>query len=104
MGSPRQPSLPEEETQSLPLRLSPRTDDAPQTVQPAPTQTVLLVDDNALNLRLLRAYMKKGGFAHISATNGLEALETYKNSTAASDTQPIDQNAVPAIILMDITM
>ncbi|KAG9240179.1 hypothetical protein BJ878DRAFT_527708 [Calycina marina] len=55
--------------------------------------TVLLVDDNAINLKLLVMYMGKLGFPFKTATDGLEALLTFQN-------RPGDIK----IILMDISM
>ena len=40
--------------------------------------SVLLVDDNSVNLQLLIALMKKAKFLYFTACNGLEALEAYK--------------------------
>lgn len=40
--------------------------------------SVLLVDDNSVNLQLLVAVMKKAKFPYFTACNGLEALEAYK--------------------------
>lgn len=40
--------------------------------------SVLLVEDNDLNLQLLVAYVKREGWCYMTAKNGLEALETYK--------------------------
>ncbi|CAG8375646.1 unnamed protein product [Penicillium salamii] len=39
---------------------------------------VLLVDDNQLNLQLLRAYTQKDGHQYMTATNGEEAVQVYK--------------------------
>lgn len=39
---------------------------------------VLLVDDNNINLQLLVMFMKKQKMPYATASNGLEALETYK--------------------------
>ncbi|KAJ5539790.1 hypothetical protein N7513_008122 [Penicillium frequentans] len=47
----------------------------PQPHKPA----VLLVDDNDLNLQLLCAYAQKDGYEYMTAQNGHEAVETYKN-------------------------
>ncbi|KAL3465736.1 hypothetical protein BJX64DRAFT_296990 [Aspergillus heterothallicus] len=55
--------------------------------------SVLLVDDNTVNLQLLVAVMKKAKFAYFTACNGLEALEVYK--AHAKEIQ---------VILMDISM
>ncbi|VCU39914.1 Bgt-4141 [Blumeria graminis f. sp. tritici] len=54
---------------------------------------VLLVEDNKINLRLLVATMKKLKTAYATATNGLEALNTYKEYTGKFDA-----------IFMDISM
>jgi CheY-like chemotaxis protein len=45
----------------------------------------LLVEDNEINLRLLIAYMQKLKLSYLAATNGLEALETYKSNKAQFD-------------------
>jgi signal transduction histidine kinase len=42
--------------------------------------SVLLVDDNDVNLKLLVAFMKKAKFPYHTASNGLEALEVYKTN------------------------
>ena len=40
--------------------------------------TVLVVDDNEINLKLLTTFMKKVQFKYVEARNGLEAVEAYK--------------------------
>lgn len=40
--------------------------------------TILLVDDNAINISLLVAFMKKLNLDYITAQNGQEALDSYK--------------------------
>lgn len=40
--------------------------------------SVLLVDDNDLNLQILSAYTKKDNYEYMVAKNGLEAVEIYK--------------------------
>ena len=65
------------------------------------TLNCLAVDDNPINLRLLRSFVEKLGHRHVLAKNGLEALEAYKTSTletASSTISPVD------VILMDINM
>lgn len=57
------------------------------------TPFLLLVDDNAINLKLLAFQMQKSSYSYSTATNGLEALEVY----AAAPVKP-------DIILMDISM
>jgi CheY-like chemotaxis protein len=54
---------------------------------------LLLVDDNSVNLRILVTYMTKLKCEHVTATNGLEALEIYRNSTRRFD-----------YVLMDVSM
>jgi CheY-like chemotaxis protein len=56
---------------------------------------VLVVDDNAINRRLLAAFMKKRKIRFAEAKDGKEALETYRE---ASEQEPFD------IVLMDISM
>jgi Signal transduction histidine kinase len=40
--------------------------------------SVLLVDDNEVNLQILVAFVKKEGWSYMTASNGLEAVETYQ--------------------------
>jgi signal transduction histidine kinase len=40
--------------------------------------SVLLVDDNQINLQILVAYAKKEGWNIMTATNGLEAVQTFR--------------------------
>ena len=61
---------------------------------------VLLVDDNAINLKLLVVFAKRQSLRYTEAVNGLEAFETYKTEALSSSppTRPFD------FILMDISM
>jgi signal transduction histidine kinase len=43
-----------------------------------PNPSILLVDDNEINLRLLCAYSKKGNFEYTTACNGAEAVAAYE--------------------------
>jgi CheY-like chemotaxis protein len=63
-----------------------------------PTRSLrcLCVDDNPINLRLLRTFVDKLGHSHVLATDGLEALDAYK---AASD-----EDSRIDVVLMDINM
>lgn len=55
------------------------------TIVPPPSgPRILLVDDNAINLQLLVMFMKKHKFDFACASNGLEALEKYKEATPKS--------------------
>ncbi|KAK3395293.1 hsp90-like protein [Podospora didyma] len=47
---------------------------------PDPRPKILIVDDNAINLKILAAYMIKLGQPHSTATNGLEAVEIFTKS------------------------
>ncbi|KAH8198017.1 hypothetical protein TruAng_007792 [Truncatella angustata] len=53
----------------------------------------LLVDDNAINLRILATYMKKLGHAYDTASDGLEALKAFEKG-----------NGQYRCIFMDISM
>ncbi|OQE13065.1 hypothetical protein PENFLA_c056G05656 [Penicillium flavigenum] len=55
--------------------------------------TVLLVDDNDINLRILIAFMKKLNCGYLIAQNGKEALEVFKANSS-----------VIGMIFMDISM
>ncbi|KAL6712250.1 hypothetical protein ACN47E_000127 [Coniothyrium glycines] len=62
----------------------------------------LCVDDNAINLRLLRTFIDKLGHRHVLAMNGLIAFEQYK----AAYEPPLSRDELNRIdvILMDINM
>jgi CheY-like chemotaxis protein len=61
---------------------------------------VLLVDDNAINLKLLVVFAKRQNLRYSEAMNGLEALETFKSKANNTDSpsRPFD------FILMDLSM
>ncbi|KAG9676385.1 hypothetical protein KCU99_g2782, partial [Aureobasidium melanogenum] len=63
--------------------------------------TLLLVDDNAVNLRLITAYAKKHGHPKLTATNGLEAFEAYKAAALGNTNSTTPK---PEVVLMDISM
>ncbi|OCT49011.1 sensor histidine kinase/response regulator [Cladophialophora carrionii] len=60
---------------------------------------VLVVDDNQINLHLLVTFVRRSGHPHDSATNGLEAVQTYKKSV-----QEDGGKRAFKYILMDISM
>lgn len=68
------------------VRVAQISSPSPATLSPAqasPNQTdtartVLIVDDNEINVRILAAYMKKLAYDYIVARNGLEALDAFK--------------------------
>ena len=56
---------------------------APATVQPAASdnrKTLLVVDDDASILKLLKIILKSGGYNIVTATNGQEGVATYEKS------------------------
>ena len=61
---------------------------------------VLLVDDNAINLKLLVVFAKRQKLQYNEALNGLQAFETYKTKALASRpaVKPYD------FVLMDLSM
>lgn len=62
-----------------------KADEKPQAegISKIPEQSVLLVDDNAVNLQLLCAYVQKDGFKYKSAKDGAEAVDIYKAQPGA---------------------
>lgn len=79
-------------------KAEPARDDPTETViaeEPTKTQHLLLVDDNAINLRLLSTFIKKLGMDAWTAVDGEDALTTYK---AYAQRRPF------TTVLMDISM
>jgi CheY-like chemotaxis protein len=64
------------------------------------TPRVLLVDDNAINLKLLVVFAQRQNFRYAEAVNGLQALERYKSNALSTTppSKPFD------FILMDLSM
>ncbi|KAL4802428.1 hypothetical protein BDV18DRAFT_146716 [Aspergillus unguis] len=61
---------------------------------PAPSDpTVLIVDDNEINIKVLAKLISKLGFHYTTATNGLLALNAYKSSPGGF-----------RVVLMDVSM
>lgn len=85
-------------------------------VSPAKAISVLLVDDNSINLNLLATFMKKQCHDYDIATNGLEALKAYQtrsgfNHIPENSALSLLSQQVPPLqarsndfILMDINM
>lgn len=73
----------------------PRADGEPPMPESATDEanTILLVDDNCINLKILAAYMTKLGCTHEMAVNGKEAVDRY-----------VAHPEQFAAILMDISM
>ena len=61
------------------------------TTVPTDKPVVLVVDDERLNLEMLRSILKRGGYEPILASSGVEALEILQHTT-------------PALVLLDVVM
>lgn len=74
--------------------------------------SVLLVDDNKINLQLLVTYMKKNNHHYATATNGLEAYQVYEAATTSTGDNALggidDKHATRNLgfdyVLMDLSM
>jgi signal transduction histidine kinase/FixJ family two-component response regulator len=68
--------------------------------------TTLIVDDNAVNLRFLEMYCRRRGISHLTATDGLEAVQSFcVHQTSAFAPESVHTNIEPiALILMDLQM
>jgi len=94
-------TTPEAPKTHIHLHVPPRV--ASPASSPAPPESrqprVLLVDDNAINLRLLQTFMRKRKYPTIlSARDGVEAVSAF---TSALD---LPQAAPPDIVFMDLSM
>lgn len=100
-GGPR-PSF--NSIKSAPEIRSVQSSPAKPSIYSTPTRALncLCVDDNPINLRLLRTFVDKLGHRHVLAIHGLQALERYKAAheppLSADESNRID------VILMDINM
>ncbi|KAI5272090.1 hypothetical protein E4T47_04619 [Aureobasidium subglaciale] len=79
-----------------------------QTEPFATSEHVLLVDDNAINLKLLAAYVKKLGHTAELAIDGEDALLKYEAAFSSHIANPKNTTSSPSApfskILMDISM
>ncbi|KAJ5769736.1 histidine kinase HHK3 [Penicillium nucicola] len=82
---------------SHPGILSPVLSPSKKSLKP----TALLVDDNAVNLRILEMYCTKRGFSYCCAADGLQAVEIFSQhqSSQASFERPAIQ-----LVVMDLQM
>jgi signal transduction histidine kinase/CheY-like chemotaxis protein len=80
------------------------SDTAVQTLKPIPpAKSVLCVDDNPINLRLLATYCAKLGFTRVvTAENGLKAVEAVKEASPAGGAPGVNQPF--DVVFMDLTM
>ncbi|KAF2743306.1 hypothetical protein M011DRAFT_461740 [Sporormia fimetaria CBS 119925] len=90
------------EDSSTPRAATPAAQERALPVCPEPTtpsqesnasSNILITDDNAINRKLLIAFMKKHNLQYAEADNGLEAVRAYQSSQSKFD-----------IILMDMSM
>jgi CheY-like chemotaxis protein len=77
--------------------------------KPSRALNCLAVDDNPINLRLLRTFIDKLGHRHVLAVNGLEAVDAYKaaqtpNTSNAPLPQTVEEYSRIDVCLMDINM
>jgi CheY-like chemotaxis protein len=79
--------------QILPPPSSPSVLKRKTTTADASCSRLLLVEDNAINMKLLATYVRQLGYAFDTATDGSLALDYYKKTPQK-----------PAVILMDISM
>lgn len=88
--------------------VSPTTDAVPAIqINLPPRPTVLIVDDNSVNTHLMATFMTKLKRLYSTASNGLEAFETYKAAKPDGETQALQaMNRFSAyeVIFMDINM
>ncbi|KAK5134838.1 hypothetical protein LTR08_006070 [Meristemomyces frigidus] len=69
--------------------------------------SLLLVDDNQINLQLLVNYAKKQGHRKITASDGMQAVAAYKSACLSSQQDPLSStlpSEKPQVVLMDINM
>jgi hypothetical protein len=110
---PEAPTRTKTQTQAqTPKDTSTPTSATPQAATKNPT--LLLVDDNKVNLQLLTMYAKKRKYPYLEAIDGQLAVNAYQKAhedssspTSATATTSGAQNpppSIPAIILMDINM
>ncbi|KAF2155246.1 hypothetical protein K461DRAFT_326953 [Myriangium duriaei CBS 260.36] len=97
-------SIRDQSPESLRLTLS----DRPRTIVPKESMTsikqarmkgipnALLVDDNVINLRIVRMYCDKRSYPYRTAMDGLEAIAQYKEA--------LEQGAPISLILLDLQM
>jgi PAS domain S-box-containing protein len=65
---------------------------APSASQPRPSQTILVVDNEAGILHLAQTLLGPRGYRVLTAENGLQAVEIYRQDPTAIDVVLVDQN------------
>jgi CheY-like chemotaxis protein len=72
------------------------------TLKLASRPTALLVDDNAINIRVLQMYCAKRGLPYHSATDGRQAVEIF--SRCQSSSSSMSSSSSIQLIFMDLQM
>lgn len=67
----------------------------------SPRPTTLIVDDNAINLRIVEMYCNKRGLPSYSATNGCEAVEIFSRCQSLS---AVGKGTPIGLVFMDLQM
>src|SRR5262249_13423851 len=76
-----------------PSAAAPTVSDRPTSHDPLPgTETVLLVDDEALLRELARGVLEQAGYKVLTACDGLEALEVHRRHAQEIDLILLDQS------------
>jgi signal transduction histidine kinase/CheY-like chemotaxis protein len=81
---------------SLPDQCNTQPQDTVETMSGNSSRSLLLVDDNDINLKIIATYIRKLACRYAIASNGLKAVERYQQ--AYHDGTPFD------IVLMDVSM
>lgn len=105
-------------TDPLPRSLSVATHASRSAPTPGPSHTdtptpaaasndpvLLIVDDNMVNVQLLKMFAHKAGYAHVTAADGELAVKAFCSAHEASRLPPDPQRVgLPNVVLMDINM
>jgi signal transduction histidine kinase/CheY-like chemotaxis protein len=81
---------------SIQAQCHPQSRGAVESIPGHPSLSLLLVDDNEINLQIIAMYIRKLPCRYITACNGLEAVELYQK--AFREGKPFD------VVLMDVSM
>ncbi|KAF2627452.1 hypothetical protein BU25DRAFT_458778 [Macroventuria anomochaeta] len=93
-GPKKAPTNEDQSTATKEMARKPIDQEVDPQLKPSPVLRILLVDDNALNLRLLGAFFKKNGYRDTKqAKHGREAVEAAQNCSEGFD-----------MIFMDLSM
>jgi CheY-like chemotaxis protein len=87
--------------QPLPTTITPLSPNPSDPASEYFSPRVLLVDDNAINLKLLVVFARRQNLRYSEAMNGLEALETFKREAKTDIEAPIRPFD---FVLMDLSM